>query len=220
MSALTTAIRDDHLEMYEYYDNYKKATGDPAAQGRWARQLTWEIARHAVGEELVVYPLIEKHLGARLFSSPPLLVPPNPSTRAGAKGLEMTNKDRADHQVVKELLSQLESLSPGEATSNNSGTDAYEKTLARVMEHLRPHNESEENEDLPQLEPFLGKEGSEKAALSFKRTKKFVPTRAHPNAPNKGAAETLAGFLLLPIDALKDAFAQFPTEGDKEAAAK
>lgn len=45
------------------------------------------------------------------------------------------------------------------------------------MDHLRPHNESEENEDLPLLEKAISPEGSKEAAQSFKKTKKFVPTR-------------------------------------------
>lgn len=45
------------------------------------------------------------------------------------------------------------------------------------MAHLRPHNDSEENEDLPKLEPILGVERSKEAAATFSRTKKFVPTR-------------------------------------------
>lgn len=67
--------------MYEYYDEYIRAhdASDADASGRWARQLTWEVARHAVGEEIVVYPLMEEHLGA--------------------KGLELATQDRADHQV-------------------------------------------------------------------------------------------------------------------------
>jgi len=65
--------------MYEYYEQYIKANGDPDAQGRWARQLIWEIARHAVGEELVVYPLMEKHLGE--------------------EGKKLADQDRAEHQV-------------------------------------------------------------------------------------------------------------------------
>lgn len=91
--------------MYEYYDNYKKAAGDADAQARWvgryinrnsvdstrykltlpyciqARQLTWEIARHAVGEEIVVYPLMEQHMGH--------------------EGIKLADQDRADHQVQK-----------------------------------------------------------------------------------------------------------------------
>lgn len=49
--------------------------------------------------------------------------------------------------------------------------------LKGVMTHLHKHNDSEENDDLPLLEPALGPDGSEAAAQSFSHTKKFVPTR-------------------------------------------
>lgn len=65
--------------MYAYYGEYVKNTGNPEAQARWAHQLTWEVARHAVGEELVVYPLMEKHLGL--------------------KGRQLADNDRGDHIV-------------------------------------------------------------------------------------------------------------------------
>ena len=67
--------------MYEYHDQYSRAWDrkDINAQTRWARQLTWEVARHAVGEEIVVYPLMEKHLGD--------------------KGRELADHDRKEHQV-------------------------------------------------------------------------------------------------------------------------
>ncbi|KAF5382333.1 hypothetical protein D9757_008460 [Collybiopsis confluens] len=189
---LTDAIKEDHEEMYEYYQNYQKAAGDADAQARWARQLTWEIARHAVGEEIVVYPLMEKHMGE--------------------EGLELADQDRADHQTVKEQLYKLDSLT--------AGTDEYDTLIKQVMAHLRTHNDSEEIKDLPQLEPKLGAEGSQQAAASFKTTKKFAPTRPHPSAPNKPPGETLIGFLALPIDKLRDMFAKFPTQEMKEAAEK
>lgn len=67
--------------MYEYYDEYKRAkdSADVDAQARWARQLTWEVARHAVGEEIVVYPLMEEHMGAQ--------------------GKKLADEDRSEHQV-------------------------------------------------------------------------------------------------------------------------
>lgn len=61
--------------------------------------------------------------------------------------------------------------------SMSAGTEAYNKIITDVMDHLRKHNDSEENEDLPLLEPKLGQTGSEQAAQKFKTTKKFVPTR-------------------------------------------
>jgi hypothetical protein len=66
-------------QIFTFYDEYKCSAGDKDAQERWSRQLIWEIARHSIGEEIVVYPLFEKHLGE--------------------KGIEMADHDRADHQV-------------------------------------------------------------------------------------------------------------------------
>jgi len=185
-------IAEDHREMYEYYDQYVKAEGDADAQARWSRQLIWEVARHAVGEEIVVYPLMEQHLGA--------------------EGTRLADEDRKDHQFVKEKLYTLEGLTPGSAE--------YSALLKEVMAHLRPHNDSEETNDLPQLEAKLGEAGAAQAAKSFSLTKKFVPTRSHPSAPNHPPLETLVGFLAAPLDLLKDAFAKFPTADMKEAAEK
>ena len=70
--------------MYDYHSNYLQAKGNADAQARWARQLTWEICRHAVGEEIVVYPLMEQHLGPQ--------------------GLKLADRDRAEHQVSTLLL--------------------------------------------------------------------------------------------------------------------
>lgn len=90
--------------------------------------------------------------------------------------------------------------------------------MQNMIAHLRPHNDSEEREDLPTLEKLLGEERSKEAAKMFSRTKKFVPTRAHPWAPNQPPYETLVGFLAAPIDKLKDYFADFPTEEMKAEA--
>lgn len=41
---------------------------------------------------------------------------------------------------------------------------------------------------------------------------------SHPSAPNKPPFETLAGLLAAPIDKLRDAFSNFPSEGERDAA--
>ncbi|KAF8584662.1 hypothetical protein K439DRAFT_1345575 [Ramaria rubella] len=185
--SLTDAIKEDHAEMYEYHDKYKACAGDQDAQQRWSRQLIWEIARHAVAEEIVVYPLMEKHLSD--------------------KGKNLADRDREDHQSVKEDLAMLETAT--------AGTTAFETVLDRVMKHLHEHNGNEEVDDLPLLEPKLGEDGSRRAARQFSRTKMFAPTRAHPAAPNRPPYETVAAFLSLPIDKLKDAFSKFPDDDTK-----
>jgi len=43
---------------------------------------------------------------------------------------------------------------------------------------------------------------------------------SHPSAPNKPPFETLAGLLAAPMDKLKDMFAQFPSDEEKDQAMK
>ncbi|KAF8900693.1 HHE domain-containing protein [Gymnopilus junonius] len=176
---LIDAVADDHQEMYDYYAQYEKNAGNADLQERWSNQFRWEVARHAVGEELVIYPLMEKHLGAR--------------------GKELADKDRSDHHQVKELLYKLESLTVG--------TNEHASVLKSVVELLKPHNDSEEQNDLPLLQDAIA-------------NKKFAPTRSHPSAPDKPPFETLAGLMAAPLDMLKDSFAKFPTEEEKKAVVK
>ena len=159
--------------MYEYYDKYKAAIGEQNkdAAERWCRQFIWEIARcvflitpqsvyrtivvfrHAVGEELIVYPLMEEHLGQ--------------------KGKELADHDRAEHIDVKKHLESLDKyISEGKV-----GTKEFDEKMRETYEHLKHHNDDEERDDLPMLEPKIGGEGSKSAAKHFKRTKVFAPTR-------------------------------------------
>jgi len=194
MQTLTQAIKEDHDEMYRYYTMFEKALkdNDPDAVGRWGNQLRWEVARHAAGEEIVVYPLMEKYMGA--------------------EGLRLANEDREQHLQVKKLLQDAENYDAGSLELTN--------IMKEVIEHLKPHNESEENNDLPALELAIGEAHSREAAQSFSRTKKFVPTHAHPALPDKPPYETLAGFLVTPMDMLKDFMTTWPTDEMKQDSKK
>ncbi|KAI4134500.1 MAG: hypothetical protein LQ347_001459 [Umbilicaria vellea] len=78
------------------------------------------------------------------------------------------------------------------------------------MSELAEHIMEEEAEDLPRLEKCLGTSESEALARSFTRTKKFVPTRSHPAAPDKPPFETVVGMMAAPLDKLSDMFRKFP----------
>jgi len=192
---LTQAIKEDHEEMYEYFDKYKAALNSTPPESdkaeRWCRQFIWEIARHAVGEELVVYPLMESHLGQ--------------------KGKELADHDREEHIDVKKHLTALDSLiSEGRLSSTE-----FREKMQETYDHLKHHNDDEERDDLPMLEPKLGEEASKEAAKKFSRTKMFSPTRGHPSLPNQPPLE-FASFLVTPVDMLRDMFAKFPTEEMKK----
>lgn len=75
---ISNAIKKDHREIESYYDKIINAS-DKDEQTRFQNLFTWELARHSIGEELVVYPIFEKLL---------------PS------GVKMANKDRKEHLKV------------------------------------------------------------------------------------------------------------------------
>lgn len=99
------------------------------------------------------------------------------------------------------------------------------------MEDLSKHIKEEETHDLPTFEKFLKSTDSEGIAKSFQRTKKFVPSRSHPMAPERYGPwialhlllvltlkrppfETVVDLLMTPIDKLADIFRKFPDDDD------
>lgn len=61
----------------------------------------------------------------------------------------------------------------------------FDFTIETLFNDLKEHIKDEERDDLPKLEEVLSREDSKSLASEFERTKKFVPTRSHPSAPDK-----------------------------------
>lgn len=79
MSTISAAIKGDHRDLETYY-NEVVGSSDPDYQQRYGNQFVWELARHSVAEELVVYPAMEKYLGQ--------------------KGKDLADHDRQEHHEV------------------------------------------------------------------------------------------------------------------------
>ncbi|KAL8788966.1 MAG: hypothetical protein Q9213_001375 [Squamulea squamosa] len=178
---ISEAISTDHKSLDQYADKIRSSTS-LQEKIKWRNQLTWTLARHAISEELIMYPAMEKHLGE--------------------EGLQLTNTDREQHQAVKEDLYKLQSLSPV--------SSEFSPLLDRLMTDLHEHIKHESEEDMPRLEGKLPREESQALARSFERTKMFTPTRSHPSAPNRPYFENFAAMLAAPIDRFKDLLASFP----------
>ncbi|GKZ36714.1 hypothetical protein AbraIFM66950_007889 [Aspergillus brasiliensis] len=175
-------IKNDHRELKDAYDQILSAkTNDDRV--RWQNQFTWELARHSIGEELVVYPEMELKLN---------------------NGKAMADHDREEHQIVKELLYTFQGLQPDDTE--------FIPTLKSLWANLEQHINEEESNDLPALEGALGDDASESMARSFGRTKNFIPTRSHPAAPDQPPYETVVGLMSAPIDRLGDMLRKFPDQ--------
>ncbi|KAF9900047.1 hypothetical protein EC991_007963 [Linnemannia zychae] len=179
---ISEPVKKDHRELEEYYHKILDAK-DEDEKTRWANQFTWELARHSVGEELVMYPRMREVL---------------------EDGDAMVEKDLQEHQEVKEQLYKFQSM---------KATDPeFEPLLKTMWKGLAQHMKEEEETDLVQLEQELSNEESFDLAKKFHLTKKFVPTRSHPSAPNQPPFETVVGLLAAPIDKLRDIFSRFPKD--------
>jgi hemerythrin superfamily protein len=181
MSTISQVIVKDHRELEQYYNEVINSN-DVDHQERYGNQFTWELARHSVGEELVVYPQFEKVLGD--------------------KGHKMAEEDRKEHHRVKEMLKDFQ---------NTSAKDSeYVPKLKELWSVLSEHIKEEEEHDLPTFEAALEPEVSSSLATKFGRTKAFVPSRSHPSAGEHPPFETAMGLLAAPIDHIADLFRKFP----------
>lgn len=62
MSTISDVTTKDHRELEKYY-NEVISSNNVDHQTRYGNQFTWELARHSVAEELLVYPVMEKYIG-------------------------------------------------------------------------------------------------------------------------------------------------------------
>jgi hemerythrin superfamily protein len=85
MTLISQAIKNDHRELEDAYNKILSATTSDE-KCRWQNQFTWELARHSIGEELLVYPALESNL---------------------PDGKQLADKDRAEHQEVSHMPYQV-----------------------------------------------------------------------------------------------------------------
>ena len=164
-------------------------SNDPDEQTRFRNQFTWELARHLIGEELVVYPAFSENL---------------------KDGQERVDNRRREHQEVKKMLKSFQELSPTDSK--------FAPTLEALMKNLTGYLGQEED-DLAILENALSQADSETLSRSIDRTKMFVPSRSHPVPHSKPPFETAASLLAAPMDKVADIFRKWPyqTENEKKS---
>jgi len=183
-SNIIAEIKRDHEEMKTYYTNFKNAT-TVEESNKWFNQFVLETSRHSVGEELVLYPLMEK---------------------LSQKGKDLADAGRKDHHEAKELLY---------AASKEKDPVAFDAKMEEIMKDLLQHMEKEEKEDLVYVQDSVPEKDLVHAGKMYSLKKKIVPTRPHPAIPEKPVAlEAALGLLVAPLDKFKDLFSSFPDKSE------
>ena len=134
-----------------------------------------ELVRHAVAEEMYVYPAMRKHM-------------PD-----GDKAVE---HDVEEHKELEQTMKKLEA-----ADVSSAEFDAALRTLEAV---LTDHIQDEENEHFPELRRHIPQEDLVELAAKVETAKKLAPTRPHPGAPNSALFHKLVGPGVGLVDRLRD----------------
>ncbi|WP_433795053.1 hemerythrin domain-containing protein [Actinoplanes sp. CA-252034] len=151
------------------------AVADPMIRRDLTDTAISELVRHAVAEEMYVYPVMRKYLDD------------------GDKAVE---HDIEEHKELEETMKRLEDL-------DVSGLE-FDLALRKLEELLTDHVHDEEDEQFPKLRRVVPHEELVELAGKVQTAKKLAPTRPHPGAPNSELFHKLVGPGVGLVDRLRD----------------
>jgi hemerythrin superfamily protein len=115
MADALEVIEQDHRAVGELFERYQAET-DPATRAALVEQIAQGLARHAQMEEQILYPRLEKVLGASLLQ-----------------------QNVSEHNRMREALERLSSLS----SIDPSFDLTVEQLMSEVLDHVRLEEEEE-----------------------------------------------------------------------------
>ncbi len=148
---------------------------DPMIRRDLTDTMISELVRHAIAEEMYVYPAMRKHL-------------PD-----GDKAVE---HDVEEHKELETAMKQLEDVDVSSAE--------FDTALRKLETLLADHVQDEETEQFPELRSRIPREELVELAAKVETAKKLAPTRPHPGAPNNELFHKLVGPGVGLVDRLRD----------------
>ena len=134
-----------------------------------------ELVRHAVAEEMYVYPAMRKYL---------------------ADGDKAVEHDVQEHKELERAMKRLEAVDVSSAE--------FDEALRQLETLLADHVQDEESEQFPELRRRVSAEELRELAGKVETAKKLAPTRPHPSAPNNQLFHKLVGPGVGLVDRLRD----------------
>jgi hypothetical protein len=167
-------LTTDHREMVELLGQIEQ-TADPGRRRELADTVIAEVMRHAVAEEMYVYPAIEEHVPG---------------------GKEQVEHDKQEHDQIVKVMKQMEDV--------DASDPAFMGLVLQMEAMLRHHATDEESEQFPQLRAHIPGEKLVKLGEQVQTAKKLAPTRPHPSAPHSELFHKTIGPGVGMIDRLRD----------------
>lgn len=167
-------LTTDHQEMVSLIAQIE-STSDPGQRRDLADTVIAEVMRHAVAEEMFVYPAVEEHV-------------PN-----GTKEVE---HDKNEHDEIVRLMKQVEDV--------DAADPEFMELIRELEAKLRHHAKDEESEQFPQLRAHIPAEKLVDLGEKVENAKKLAPTRPHPHAPHSELFHRTIGPGVGMVDRLRD----------------
>jgi hemerythrin superfamily protein len=117
-------LTQDHREVEDMFAELARET-DPEERRRIADDVTIELVRHAVAEEMHLYPAVRQYV---------------------TDGDEIADKELADHAEVERLLKELGKTDPA--------TPDFDTLVRRLVENVTSHVQDEEGNLFPALAKY------------------------------------------------------------------
>jgi hemerythrin-like domain-containing protein len=153
-SDVVDILTADHQEMLELLATVEGAP-DTHQRRDVADAVIAEVMRHAVAEEMYVYPAVEEHV---------------------PDGAEEVEHDKREHQEIVELMKRLEGV--------DAADPSFISLVKELEGKLRHHAHDEEAEQFPKLREHVPAEKLVELGEKVQMAKKLAPTRPHPHAPH------------------------------------
>ena len=134
-----------------------------------------ELVRHAVAEEMYVYPAMKKYL---------------------PEGDKAVEHDVEEHKELEETMKALEDA--------DVSSPEFDEKLRKLETVLADHVQDEETEQFPEMRRRVPREELVELAGKVETAKKLAPTRPHPGAPNNELFHKLVGPGVGLVDRLRD----------------
>ena len=161
-----TLLRNDHRAVERLFKRFEKA-GDRAhvEKREIVDRIIEELSVHAAIEEQVFYPVAR-------------------ATVPGTEDIALESLE--EHHIVKWVLSELESLDPGD--------ERFDAKVTVLIENVRHHVDEEESDFFPKVRSELGRKPLSELGEALAEAKKSAPTHPHPRLPDDppGVAGTIA----------------------------
>jgi hemerythrin superfamily protein/carbon monoxide dehydrogenase subunit G len=167
----------DHRETTEILTALEQET-DPDRRRDLADVLITELVRHAVAEEMYVYPAMRDHL---------------------PDGAAAVEHDLAEHQELEVTMKELESL--------DASSQQFADLVRHLQAVLADHVADEEREQFPQLRASVPRERLVELAAKIEGAKRLAPTRPHPGAPDSALFHKVVGPGVGLVDRVRDRLA-------------